>query len=186
MISKDAGAAVRWRGDGKEIFYRVPGGDLMSMEVSTTPVFQPGVPKPLFKPPAPSNLNWDVTADGQRFLFAVPVSQNSAAPYTVVLNWQAAVAAILRRGTLGIPGDDQWIAVCQVASVPRGISSVVDRRGLPSPPRMDTLWRCYEECVILDGNLCIIYETRPKTCRDFPHVVVGTHSLGGRPSSLAR
>ena len=32
----------------------------------------------------------------------------------------------------------------------------------------------------------MIYEARPKTCRDFPHVSVGTHSLGGRQSSLAR
>jgi Fe-S-cluster containining protein len=32
----------------------------------------------------------------------------------------------------------------------------------------------------------MIYEARPKTCRNFPHVAVGTPSLGGRPSSLAR
>jgi uncharacterized protein len=41
-------------------------------------------------------------------------------------------------------------------------------------------------CVFLDGNLCTIYEARPKTCRDFPHVAVGKHSLGSRQSSLAR
>ena len=41
-------------------------------------------------------------------------------------------------------------------------------------------------CVFLDGNLCMIYEARPKTCRDFPHVTVGTHSLGGRQLSLGR
>ena len=43
-----------------------------------------------------------------------------------------------------------------------------------------------EGCVFLDGNLCMIYEARPKTCRDFPHVAVGAHSLGSRQSSLAR
>jgi Fe-S-cluster containining protein len=37
-----------------------------------------------------------------------------------------------------------------------------------------------EGCVLFDGNPCIIYEARPKTCRDFPHIAVGTHSLGGR------
>jgi hypothetical protein len=52
-------------------------------------VIQTGVPKPLFK--APALTNWDVTADGQRFLFAVPVGQKSASPYTVELNWQAAL-----------------------------------------------------------------------------------------------
>ena len=36
------------------------------------------------------------------------------------------------------------------------------------------------------GNLCMIYEARPKACRDFPHVSVGAHSLGSRPASLAR
>ena len=41
-------------------------------------------------------------------------------------------------------------------------------------------------CVFLDGNLCTIYDARPKTCRDFPHISVGTHSLGGRQSSHAR
>jgi Fe-S-cluster containining protein len=43
-----------------------------------------------------------------------------------------------------------------------------------------------EGCVFLDGTLCTIYEARPKTCRTFPFVAVGNHSLGSRPSSLAR
>ena len=60
----------------------------MSVEVSTAPVFQAGVPKRLFNPKAASRF-WDVTSNGQRFVIPVPVGQNSAAPYTVVLNWQA-------------------------------------------------------------------------------------------------
>jgi hypothetical protein len=36
------------------------------------------------------------------------------------------------------------------------------------------------------GVCARFYEARPKACRDFPHVAVGIHSLGGRPSSLAR
>jgi Fe-S-cluster containining protein len=43
-----------------------------------------------------------------------------------------------------------------------------------------------EGCVFLDGNLCMIYPARPKTCRDFPHIAVGSHSLGARPSSIGR
>ncbi len=56
----------------------------------------------------------------------------------------------------------------------------------PDAPAARILRNSGEGCVFLDGNLCMIYEARPKTCRDFPHLAVGTHSLGGRPSSLAR
>jgi Fe-S-cluster containining protein len=56
----------------------------------------------------------------------------------------------------------------------------------PDAPALRTLLNSGEGCVFLDGNLCMIYEARPKTCRDFPHVAAGTHSLGGRPSSFAR
>jgi Fe-S-cluster containining protein len=39
-------------------------------------------------------------------------------------------------------------------------------------------------CVFLDGNLCMVYEARPRTCRDFPHV--RTRTVGSRFSSLCR
>jgi len=32
--------------------------------------------------------SWDVTADGRRFLFLVPESDNTLVPFTVLLNWQ--------------------------------------------------------------------------------------------------
>jgi hypothetical protein len=56
----------------------------------------------------------------------------------------------------------------------------------PDAPAARTMLNSRKGCVFLDGNLCTIYEARPRACRDFPHVAVGTHSLGGRPSSLAR
>lgn len=56
----------------------------------------------------------------------------------------------------------------------------------PDAPALRILLNSDEGCVFLDGNLCMIYEARPNTCRDFPHVSVETHSLGGRPSSLVR
>ena len=39
----------------------------------------------------PNAGNWDVTADGKRFLAAVPLQaqQNANTPITVVLNWEA-------------------------------------------------------------------------------------------------
>ena len=56
----------------------------------------------------------------------------------------------------------------------------------PDAPALRILRSSNDGCIFLDGNLCMIYEARPKTCRDFPHVAVGTHSLGSRQSSLAR
>jgi len=56
----------------------------------------------------------------------------------------------------------------------------------PEAPASRTLLSSGEGCVFLDGNLCTIYDARPKACRNFPNVAVGTRSLGGRPSSLAR
>ena len=56
----------------------------------------------------------------------------------------------------------------------------------PNAPGSRVLLNSVEGCVFLDGNLCMVYEARPKTCRDFPHIAVGTHSLGARPSSLGR
>ena len=41
-------------------------------------------------------------------------------------------------------------------------------------------------CIFLDRSLCGIYAGRPQACRDFPHVAIGSHSLGGRQSSHAR
>jgi hypothetical protein len=56
----------------------------------------------------------------------------------------------------------------------------------PDAAASRTLLTSGEGCVFLDGNFCMIYEARPTTCRTFPHVAAGTHSLGSRPASLAR
>jgi hypothetical protein len=42
------------------------------------------------------------------------------------------------------------------------------------------LKRTTQGCVFLDGNLCGIYDHRPATCDDFPHVVRGTGSIVSR------
>lgn len=35
-------------------------------------------------------------------------------------------------------------------------------------------------CIFLDGNLCSVYEARPDTCEDFPHLVRGAGSIESR------
>ena len=90
MVSKDGGTTAVWRRDGKELFYLSLDGAAMAVEVSTSGVFQAGVPKVLFKVPG-GVLFWDATPDGKRFLMAAPSSGSAPPPFSVVLNWQAAL-----------------------------------------------------------------------------------------------
>jgi len=80
-VSKDGvQAMLHWRADGKEIFFRgldLDSNDLrvMSAEVTTDPTFRVvGEPKLLFKLPGPLGGNLgNISADGQRFVFAINV-----------------------------------------------------------------------------------------------------------------
>jgi eukaryotic-like serine/threonine-protein kinase len=80
----------RWRGDGKELFYLSQSLQQMAVSVSVEGTFHADVPKPLFVA-LPLVTASDGTADGQRFLFAVPEGINTGTPFTVVTNWQAAL-----------------------------------------------------------------------------------------------
>jgi Tol biopolymer transport system component/predicted Ser/Thr protein kinase len=100
-ISVAGGRQPRWRGDGKELFYEAADGKMMAVPVKASaapkPTFEAGAPVALFDahiaPTATNNVvNYDVTADGKRFLIATPVGPgaSSSPPLTVVVNWNAA------------------------------------------------------------------------------------------------
>jgi Fe-S-cluster containining protein len=42
------------------------------------------------------------------------------------------------------------------------------------------LRRTERGCIFLEGTLCLVYEARPSTCDDFPHLVRGGGSLVSR------
>jgi Tol biopolymer transport system component len=86
QISSSGGAWPRWRADGKEIFYAGLDGLLMAAEVSVkTPTIEVGAVRPLgIRVPYSTAYLYDVSADGQRILAAVPKSH---APLTLVENW---------------------------------------------------------------------------------------------------
>jgi dipeptidyl aminopeptidase/acylaminoacyl peptidase len=86
------GRSHRWRRDGKELFYIGLDGKLMAAKASTDKTFQLDSPKPLFEVRTSSQYGggtYAVTADGQRFLFAVPPTDAPSPSIRVVVNWPA-------------------------------------------------------------------------------------------------
>jgi eukaryotic-like serine/threonine-protein kinase len=101
QISTEGGNYPRWARSGKELFYLTDEGTVMAVDVRTDgPAFGAGTPRALFKTNAlfgdhaggGSEMPYDVTADGQRFIVNERLAPaNQSTPLTVVLNWQAAL-----------------------------------------------------------------------------------------------
>jgi hypothetical protein len=77
-VSSAGGIQLRWRRDGKELLYVDRSGALVAVPVSTSPSFSLGTAKRLFEPPGINGYfkippQYDISADGQRFLVAEPV-----------------------------------------------------------------------------------------------------------------
>jgi hypothetical protein len=94
---------VRWRLDGRELFYLAADGRLMAVPIrpgSSGSTIEPGAAIPLFWTQmygaAQSNTalfpQYSVSPDGQRFLMNTH-SQVSAGPITVVLNGKLQVSS---------------------------------------------------------------------------------------------
>ena len=99
LVSTNGGGFPVWRRDSRELFYWAPDDTLMAVAVAPGPDFAPGAPAPLFKPRAHEGglgvgSFYDVAPDG-RFLINIFVERTSP-PATVVLNWQAGIAAARR------------------------------------------------------------------------------------------
>jgi Tol biopolymer transport system component len=90
QVSQDSagGPLPVWRRDGKELFYVTAQDVITAVSVdSSRGTLQLGSPTPLFT--SPCIRQYDMTADGQRFLASSPAGATGKAPLTVVLNWQA-------------------------------------------------------------------------------------------------
>jgi Tol biopolymer transport system component len=90
LVSRGGGTAPRWRGDGREIFYLAPNGKMMAVAVGSGQELRLGTPTPLFQTPSGAIFG-DVVADGKRFLLIAPAGPSASVPFTVVLNWTAAL-----------------------------------------------------------------------------------------------
>jgi hypothetical protein len=98
QVSRNGGAQVRWRPDGKELFYIALDGRLMSVPIqpaSKDTSFEAGEPQPLFpthvggaEQGGPATQQYAVSTDGQRFLMNTIVTDVNASPISVIMNWQ--------------------------------------------------------------------------------------------------
>jgi Tol biopolymer transport system component len=95
QVSDNGGADLKWRSDGKELYYETSEGSIMAAEIRTGPRgIESGTPRRLFSAAIQSVVlhSFDATADGQRFLLLMqPAGTQADSPLTVVLNWQAAL-----------------------------------------------------------------------------------------------
>jgi dipeptidyl aminopeptidase/acylaminoacyl peptidase len=95
-VSKSGALALRWRRDGKELFYLAFDGRVHAVPVRLSPKPEFGPATPLFtisteaRAAIHSVAGFDVSADGQRFV--IPVVAPTEGPSIVVIqNWEAAL-----------------------------------------------------------------------------------------------
>ena len=93
QVSRDGGTQPMWRGDGKELFFLTPDGEMMAVAVDAGSQFATGNPETLFRtgvlPGAGGFRQYAVTRDGQRFLINAPLG-NTQTSSIVVTNWRSA------------------------------------------------------------------------------------------------
>jgi serine/threonine-protein kinase len=93
VVSTNGGQQPRWTRDGKELFFEAGDGKLNVVAVSASEhSFSAQPPQPLFDMHMSQTENgaqfqYDVAADGKRFLIATSGTDLSARPLTVVVNW---------------------------------------------------------------------------------------------------
>ncbi len=101
-VSPHGGSAPRWSRDGRELYYVAADGMLTAMNLTApdSEVFEPGNSLALFPMPRAGDgatYDYNVVADGGRFLVSEPVDGAAAAApepvrsLRVVLNWTGAV-----------------------------------------------------------------------------------------------
>ena len=97
-VSVGGGTEPAWRGDGEELFYLAPKGQLMAVPIKAGTSLEFGAPQPLFQTALSSLVNpnytrnqYAVSRDGQRILINQPASKPSLAVATVVVGWPTAL-----------------------------------------------------------------------------------------------
>jgi serine/threonine-protein kinase len=104
QVSTDGGAEPRWSHDGKDLFYRNGGGQVVAVDVTGAPTFAAGAHHALFSARAyasnDDNHYYDVTPDDGTFLMLRPESPEqpagtSTSGLVLVRDWLPEVRAKL-------------------------------------------------------------------------------------------
>jgi serine/threonine-protein kinase len=112
QVSSDGGTDPVWKRSGDELYFR-NGDKMMAVAISTVPTFTAGRPRMLWEghyshgmstscgPPGPTSSNYDVTADGKRFLMVKDEAPDTAVSkqIVVVLGWADEVTRIEKSKT---------------------------------------------------------------------------------------
>jgi dipeptidyl aminopeptidase/acylaminoacyl peptidase len=110
QVSNDGGTDPVWKRSAGELYFR-NGDKMMAVSVSTAPTFTAGRPQMLWEgryshgmstscgPPGATSSNYDITADGQRFLMVKDEAPDTAfsRQIVVVLGWADEVTRIEKR-----------------------------------------------------------------------------------------
>ena len=81
LVARQVAGTARWRGDSRELFFTA-GNNVMAASIVPGITPTAGSATVLF----PVRENWDVTRDGSKFLFAVPLTQRLRT-ISVIRNW---------------------------------------------------------------------------------------------------
>ena len=96
LVSRHGAISLRWRRDGKELFYLAWDGRLYAVPIALSPKLKIAEPAPLFaigteaRAALHSLAGFDVSADGQRFLVPI-VTSSEKSEIVVIQNWEAVV-----------------------------------------------------------------------------------------------
>ena len=97
LISRQGAQCLRWRKDGRELYYLGPDGQVYAVTLTFTPAgVRAGRPEPLFTIDAEARatmhsvVSFDVSADGQRFVIPSTTPGESSA-LVVLQDWESLV-----------------------------------------------------------------------------------------------
>ena len=93
QISANGGTTPVWSRTGDEIFYFAPDETLIAVEVKTSPSFEAGQARTLFRAPLKNTpgRRYDVSRDGKRILINARLGDEIIEPITLVVNWGTAL-----------------------------------------------------------------------------------------------